>query len=233
MNFIFLDIDGVLNNGNPKESGFCGFDSHCVDNFNYIIDNVKKPRVVISSSLRYLVLEGYMTLRGFEHMLLFSNIKVWGLVHGVTCSERGCPGRGNQINKYISENKIDKYVVIDDMELDIGNFVKVNGGLKKEDSYKAIKILTGEDLKLSVYKEKLSFLNGPKMCNIHAKNKALDIMESLYNNTDIVVYYDSNNAEVVACRSGLMVSRICVEEGSENIMKMFNRYGEEISYGGK
>lgn len=66
---IFIDIDGVLNR-KKKHPGleYCGMESDCVERFNCILDETD-AEFIVSSSWRYLVLNGSMTLEGFRNLL--------------------------------------------------------------------------------------------------------------------------------------------------------------------
>lgn len=159
---IFLDIDGALNFHKPHENGYNGIEKRCVANLNYILREVPDALIVISSAWRYMILEDSMTLSGFEYLLL---------THGVDCKNRllgyteaddklpihtddnyykwGLEQRVKQIQSYLKKNQEYiwqsriKYIVIDDLPLDIDNFVKTEPhiGLTHQLAVKAVKIL--------------------------------------------------------------------------------------------
>lgn len=82
MKVLFLDIDGVLNNLKIlTEAGCSGIDPQCVRELNRIVA-VTGCRIVISSSWRYLIHCGAMTLTGFWQMLR---------THGMSNGGRGNP----------------------------------------------------------------------------------------------------------------------------------------------
>lgn len=69
MKILFLDIDGVLNNHEKLESGYCGISQPQAHHLNLILDTFPDLKLVISSAWRYMTFRGDMTLRGFEMLL--------------------------------------------------------------------------------------------------------------------------------------------------------------------
>lgn len=66
---IFLDIDGVLNDGT-----YCGYSDSCAIQKDKVfwlntLLQFTEAQIVISSAWRYLVHNGYMTLKGFDAMM--------------------------------------------------------------------------------------------------------------------------------------------------------------------
>jgi hypothetical protein len=137
--FIFLDIDGVLNSHNTLSNGYCGIDKDKADLLNQIIDNDTK--IVISSAWRYLVINNFMTLTGFENLLLTHGLNIHKKIHGITISDELIPKRSDQIKHYINKHSIDKYIVLDDLIINIENFYRVDKGLTKEDLKKIRKMI--------------------------------------------------------------------------------------------
>ena len=84
MKLLFLDIDGVLNNHTPLESGYNGICQHRARLLNIILESVPDLQIVVSSAWRYMILEGAMTLKGFAHLLAIHGIKSHGRMHGHT-----------------------------------------------------------------------------------------------------------------------------------------------------
>lgn len=142
MKVIFLDIDGCLNNHHNK--GVI-LDPANINILKHIISTTK-AKIVISSAWRYQILEGHMDLRGFTYML-----KTHGLdidIEGITVSDKVLPGRGKQIQLWLSMNKdIENYVVIDDTDdgMPTNHFVMcdANIGLTLLNAERAINILNG------------------------------------------------------------------------------------------
>ena len=168
MKLIFLDIDGVLNrheyNSLAKSSPIF---SEIMGRLNKITDSTG-AQVVISSAWRYMIHGKAMTLLGFQYMLQThgAHFTLAGYIKKdedcVHCGTMNSPGtlkcikcikcgkesqRGELISDWIKlNNHIDKYVVIDDLDLGISGlhpFVKTNGkiGLQEKDVNKAIRIL--------------------------------------------------------------------------------------------
>lgn len=135
MNYIFLDIDGVLNNKkhykkrHKKYGGRYGcenipFNARSIKNLRKIIDKTNS-KIVLSSSWRRL--ENNM-------IILKSRLMEYGIkIYSVTSFING--DRGKEIKKWCEENlkQNDKILIIDDNMYDIENYynskeiVKING----------------------------------------------------------------------------------------------------------
>jgi len=155
---IFLDIDGVLNR---HEFGPMSTYTHIDYSMAEILTDflmVTNANIVITSAWRYHVINGRMTLEGFQW--LFRSHWIPGdRVIGITDADTMISSlfsepmpktneRGIQISKWIDDNFTpSRYVVIDDMDLGITDyghpFVHVNGevGLTISDSTKAARML--------------------------------------------------------------------------------------------
>lgn len=138
---IFLDIDGVLNKHSFVVNYCCGFNTKCVRNFNRII-RATNANIVLSSAWRYMITGGAMTLRGFQYLLWSHGVK--GDLIGHTCSDEEIMSRSLQIRKWVKDNKVDNYVVLDDMKIVSHPFIQTISqlGLTKENAEEAINILT-------------------------------------------------------------------------------------------
>jgi hypothetical protein len=161
---IFLDIDGVLNNYrtyygwdselySPRSEEIEAqypttlFSRECVANFNRIIETTA-AHIVLSSSWRWQIYQGNMSLEGFEVMLRSHGLR--GYLVGAT-PRIGFWNRGEEIKAYIQENPIINeygYVILDDdtdvlscYGLDRAVMTRPADGLTKEDSDRAIEIL--------------------------------------------------------------------------------------------
>jgi hypothetical protein len=139
MKLIFLDIDGVLNDHQLQESGYCGFKPECVANFNLLLEQMPDLKIVISSAWRYIILGKQMTLKGFEYMMLVGGVNCKDRVIGHTVSDEDeqYRTRGGQIQFFLWDwsrqntflvaaggdcQRIDSYIVLDDLPFD---FVKL------------------------------------------------------------------------------------------------------------
>lgn len=146
---IFLDIDGVLNvipQGFDRYGGI--FHQNFVDNLKWIIEETSAD-IVISSTWR---------LMGFDELLnMWRYRDLPGRVIGITPNRGISVYRGEEICLWLSENKVDRYVIIDDdddmLEHQFPYFVKtsenidhpdcidIGYGLTRECARKAIEIL--------------------------------------------------------------------------------------------
>jgi hypothetical protein len=113
---IFMDIDGCLNrHGYDPVAESCTIDPECVRNFNRVLDAVPDAMIVLSSAWRYMVLNGAMTLKGFEYLLRTHGVHCAGRLLDITCPDEEIETRGQQIRHWLNEHGGDRhYVVIDD-----------------------------------------------------------------------------------------------------------------------
>lgn len=140
MKALFLDIDGVLNGHEPLASGYAGICRERAAHLNAILDSSTDVRIVITSAWRYMILNGNMTLKGFEYLLLVSGVRCLGRIHGHTCADGdvcdepphddvetwsriGLQMRAGQIQRYIEQHGVTQFVVLDDLPLDVPNLV--------------------------------------------------------------------------------------------------------------
>lgn len=166
---IFLDFDGVLNRHKRHANGVCGLDLECVDHLNWILAEYPHCKVVVSSAWRYYVHNGFMTLEGFELMLQTHGLNCHGRIHGITriddvpddlrgvapqnltdehrrqWHEIGLRDRAQQIREYAAEHGITRFVVLDDLPLEVPNLVQTNpdAGLTLEKVYQVTQLLEG------------------------------------------------------------------------------------------
>jgi hypothetical protein len=137
---IFLDIDGVLNTGTQQPNGFTTIGHTQASQLNALLLAEPKAQLVISSAWRYLCLNGSMTLQGFEAMLLTHGVNCHGRVYACTESDErtaqrlgidaasmelegwhrylkmnGAAFRMNQVLTFAADQKVQKFVVLDDM----------------------------------------------------------------------------------------------------------------------
>jgi hypothetical protein len=140
---VFLDIDGVLNDGYPSEPFILPL---CAKHFNRLLQETG-AKVVISSSWRIWVHGGHMTERGFQGLLRTHGIACQ--VVGVTPADGKVRGRGKQIAAWLAENgPVQGYVVLDDSAYDLREhghpLVQTDGtkGLSEQDVVRAIELLT-------------------------------------------------------------------------------------------
>lgn len=124
MKYLFLDFDGVLNGGNYP-SGYY-FNPENIYVLNLLLQKFE-PKIIISSSHRLT-----MTDKELIQVLKEHNVyKVESLFLGTTI--RQYMKRAKEIKKYIKDNKIDDFVIIDD-DPSIGEYdslknfwIRVNG----------------------------------------------------------------------------------------------------------
>lgn len=146
MRFLFLDIDGVLNDHTRTPSGYSGIQPDKVVHLNRILSECPDVQLVISSAWRYAVLSGKMTLEGFELMLLCFGVRCFNRIHGVTQADgaelgKYTPGESDEeewrqagirwrselCEAYVRDNPCASYAIIDDLELDSERLIKTDG----------------------------------------------------------------------------------------------------------
>lgn len=144
---LFLDVDGVLNDNHY--SGICR--DKC-EILNSVILKVLNLKIVISSAWRWDIIEGNMTLRGFETMLRACGLLCAGRVIGYTdddgVNDFENAGRAKLICNYATANRVSKFAAIDDMALTLPDhqFVQTNGdiGITSKNAERLIEIFTGK-----------------------------------------------------------------------------------------
>jgi len=119
MKVVFLDLDGVVNDNryNPETAAFTLLPG-CVERLGRIIARTD-AKVVLSSSWRYLVYEGLMSLSEFEQLLDQHGAPGIQII-GLSPTDEQVRGRGNQIQAWLDANAsglaVESYVVLDDMD---------------------------------------------------------------------------------------------------------------------
>lgn len=140
MKVLFLDIDGVLNsNGTIRAFGFDFIDPHLVDLVGVIVDQTD-AKIVLSSTWRLSpedkkLVEDALTRAGLSLMDCTPNL----------CGNGKWVSRSEEIKKWLSENPVDKFAILDDFEdAEIpGSFFKTDDdvGLTKAIALEVIKHL--------------------------------------------------------------------------------------------
>lgn len=147
-----LDLDGVVNEFCPSSGGIPvarWSKPECVEQLNRVVAEADCD-VVIASTWRHYVYQGYMNLQGFR--VLMMAIGFWDSVRIVGFTPDGpLFHRGRQIREWWGANpRYDRLVAIDDMELGHAewgiNLVQTDGrvGLTAEDADRAIALLRGD-----------------------------------------------------------------------------------------
>ena len=147
-NFIFLDIDGVMNNRRDwmskvdnKSEQFHDHRMFCDEAWQLLSDTCKKvnANVVLSSSWRLgftyekdgkVIVENsncYLSTKLIEYFNNY-NIKLVGITN------KTCAPRGKQIIDYVKSNldSHDKFIVIDDEAFDIKDYISESQFIKTE-----------------------------------------------------------------------------------------------------
>jgi hypothetical protein len=145
MKVIFLDFDGVLNNENNSEYHNM-FSHNNFINLKKIIDNTDSYICLTTShrnrQLSLLMFEKVCNIFGINNRVIGKtdeNSELSSIAQNSIL-------RVNEINDWLqnpSNNNLEKWVILDDMDMNINNFVRTNYkyGLTDDDANKAILIL--------------------------------------------------------------------------------------------
>lgn len=171
-NYIFLDIDGVLNSEHTLDESCENMDQkmasiisdQLVKNLSYLVEKTD-AKIVLSSSWRTYFGDNVNEPRNIFAIFLVHSLNKHGLkLHDMTPYPKGqfSNERGLEIKTYIGKHNIENYVVIDDEEfsdfrthLNMSRFIQTNfgdetttienEGLTKELAEKAILILNKKE----------------------------------------------------------------------------------------
>ena len=150
MKVIFLDIDGVLNAGDfDADAESSSIDRRAVGRLKRVLRDTG-AQIVLSSSWRYMVLEGAMTLSGFEYLLRTHGMPK-GCLLDCTCADEMTGDRGAQIRRWVAEHRpLEQWAVLDDVELALGDEgwrhvrPRRDQGLSEDDAAALVRILSGQ-----------------------------------------------------------------------------------------
>ncbi len=147
MKVIFLDIDGVMNSSIGKEPYLADMEVLKLKLLKKIIIDSGSIGIVLTSDRRY----SNIYMKEFINFLKEFDIKLVGITRKKKeCEEDLYDNRGKEIMDYLieSNSKIEKFVILDDMDDGISNlfnekFILVNRfyGLNEEVCSKAIELL--------------------------------------------------------------------------------------------
>lgn len=148
MKILFLDIDGVLNDGTRNAAAESStFDRAAVARLNQVIE-ATACKLVLSSSWRYVIIDGSMTVGGFEFLMRTHGLAK-GTLLGHTCEDEVAPGRAAQIRRWLLRHEpCETWAAVDDHDLGLGEDqwrqVRTNWsvGLTDSDAARLIEILT-------------------------------------------------------------------------------------------
>ena len=161
---LFLDMDGVLNTHERHSNGYPRTDTDLVYRLNVVLKCVPSTQVVVTSSWRYLVHSGSMTIRGLENLLLALGLEVGGKLLGVTCRDEeyqgtmpreefnlwlqanGCQLRARQIDQWLSDYRgWLTWAVLDDMPVPVARLVQTHAkqGLAAGEAGRTMDMLRG------------------------------------------------------------------------------------------
>jgi hypothetical protein len=125
---IFLDIDGVLNGHEwcHTKEGPRIFPEPA--RYLHILLQRSGAKVVLISSWRSWIVRGFMTPKGFSRVLLSHGCEanVIDALGAKDPNKNHRDDRREKILQWIEENKPDRYVILDDLPLDLPNLIRPN-----------------------------------------------------------------------------------------------------------
>ena len=152
MKYIFLDIDGVLNNSKTYDDRKTPvlLDERNMKNLQRIVQ-ITDAKIVLVSSYKDSWVKFTCSGQGIIGRFLVMTFAKYGLsIFDKTESTELFAGRGMGVKKYIKEHETENFIIIDDSASDYiseglaDNWIQPNketGGLTKELAQKAIEIL--------------------------------------------------------------------------------------------
>lgn len=144
-NYIFLDIDGVLNSEHTLDESCENMDQkmasiisdQLVKNLSYLVEKTD-AKIILSSSWRVYFNNNIKNPNNIFAMALLASLNKYNLkLHDMTPYPKGphSSERGLEIKTYVEQNNITDYVVIDDeqfsdfkIHLDMSRFIQTNFG---------------------------------------------------------------------------------------------------------
>ena len=144
MNVLFLDIDGVLTSDDYENTELYGLNKKCLTNLKKIVNFFDNLKIVITSTWRKSNVR-IEKLKKIFRMYQISDLNVdMTPIHDKNNLFEEI--RKNEINEWLKKNQVIKWIIIDDWELNMNNFYKINPetGLSYNDSKKIISILYNE-----------------------------------------------------------------------------------------
>lgn len=138
MKLLYLDIDGVLNDHSRLPNGY----SRIMDAQVVCLNTVLKytdAKIVLSSAWRCLfrtaeLVEGLLLCHGVNcHQRVYGTTaidpEIWSLLHERHAdlhywAERGMTWRADQIRDHVREHRPYRYVVLDDLPIQVDNLVQ-------------------------------------------------------------------------------------------------------------
>ena len=157
MKVVFLDIDGVLNEEKSRSRccGYKGIDDKKAENLAKIVEETN-AKIVLISTWKDDWRKTDKAHQGMMANYLDKKLKKQGLAvldKTKSIDKNGFHfSRGEGILQYLADNKVEKYVILDDYQFDYDScgltdhYIKTNahsGGLTEQLAEKAIKTIKG------------------------------------------------------------------------------------------
>lgn len=155
---LFLDIDGVLNDHRQFKNRYSPIQPELVERLNLILEAAPDVKIVLSSAWRY----SFPLKKSIQTLLAVHGATCIGRIHGKTdrdpehwtathpkahdreyWSQKGLQWRRDQIIAYAQKAQCDRFVVLDDLPLDMDQLVKTDPlrGISVNNAIRAIALL--------------------------------------------------------------------------------------------
>ena len=119
MKLIFIDIDGVMNSAMGKEPYMADMEVSKLKLLKSIIDDNGVLGIVLTSDRRYSKVYMKYFIDALDQFEIFMvDMTRWPK----SIEEDIEDNRGKQIRDYLKDNKVDKFVILDDMDDGISSF---------------------------------------------------------------------------------------------------------------
>ena len=119
MKLIFIDIDGVMNSAMGKEPYMADMEVSKLKLLKSIIDDNGVLGIVLTSDRRYSKVYMKYFIDALDQFEIFMvDMTRWTK----SIEEDIEDNRGKQIRDYLKDNKVDKFVILDDMDDGISSF---------------------------------------------------------------------------------------------------------------
>ncbi|MBO4373620.1 MAG: hypothetical protein J5829_00780 [Lachnospiraceae bacterium] len=110
--YIFLDVDGVLNTESDWAKKVYSLNQKCVNQFCGLIDVIKNPKVVLTSTWRNGIARDGTTAVHIEDLL--EALKPAGIISLDRTGFSPDGSRSREIEHYLKRHVSDRYIILDD-----------------------------------------------------------------------------------------------------------------------
>lgn len=110
--YIFLDVDGVLNTETDWARKVYSLNSRCVESFCMLLNNLREPKVVLSSTWRNGIARDGTTAVHIDDLI--KALEPAGIKSLDKTGVAPDGSRTKEINHYLRRHSADSYIILDD-----------------------------------------------------------------------------------------------------------------------